>query len=81
MDDVSGSRQEDERNREKRASIGSVKPMLLTIPQAARVLAIGRTTMYELIAEGAIEVVRIGRSARIPVDAVRSFVDQQRVDE
>ena len=53
-------------------------PLLLTIRDAARVLAVGRTTMYELIAAGAVEVVHIGRSARVPVAALEAFVARQR---
>lgn len=56
----------------------SLAPLLLTIPDAARVLAIGRTTMYELVADGAIEVVHIGRCARVPTDAIRDFLMQLR---
>ena len=56
-----------------------VEPLLLTIPQAARVLAVGRTTVYELIGAGELEAVHIGRSVRVPVVAVRAFVVQQRV--
>lgn len=50
----------------------------VTIAEAARVLAIGRTTLYELIADGALEVVRIGGSARVPLTALQTFVDQRR---
>ncbi len=52
-------------------------PLLLTIPQAALVLAVGRTTVYELVAAGDLDVVHIGRSVRIPVDALRSFVNRR----
>ena len=52
--------------------------LLLTMVDAARVLSIGRTTMYELVGAGEIEVVHIGRSARIPVAAVEAFVERQR---
>ena len=55
-----------------------VPPLLLTVPDAARALAIGRTTLYELIAERRIEVVHIGRCTRVPVDALRTFVEEQR---
>ena len=55
--------------------------LLLTMIEAARVLSIGRTTMYELVGAGAIDVVRIGRSVRVPVDALQAFVDQQRVSQ
>lgn len=52
--------------------------MLLTIPEAASVLALGRTTLYELIAAGELEVVHVGRAARVPVDALRQFVEERR---
>ena len=58
--------------------LNSLVPMLLTIPDAARVLAIGRTTMYELVADGAIEVVHIGRCVRVTTDAIRDFLMQLR---
>jgi excisionase family DNA binding protein len=57
------------------------KVLLLTMIEAARVLSIGRTTMYELVGAGAIEVVRIGRSVRVPVDALQALVDQQRASQ
>ena len=49
-------------------------PALLTISEAAARLRIGRSTAYELIACGDLEVVHIGRSARVPVDAVDELV-------
>ena len=54
--------------------------LLLTMIDAARALAIGRTTMYELVAAGEIGVVHIGRSVRVPVDALHAFVERRRVD-
>ena len=54
-----------------------VVPLLLTIPQAAYVLAVGRTTVYELIGAGDLEAVHIGRSVRIPIDALQSFVNRR----
>ena len=54
------------------------RALLLTIVEAARVLSIGRTTMYELVAAGEIDVVHIGRSARVPVAALDSFVERRR---
>ncbi len=48
---------------------------LLTIPEAARVLGIGRSTVYELIGAGRLEVVHIGRSARVPLAALAEFVE------
>jgi len=53
-------------------------PILLTVRQAADLLAIGRTTAYELIAAGHLEVVHIGRSVRVPVEAVEVLVARLR---
>ena len=55
-----------------------VAPLLLGVRDAAQVLGIGRSTLYELIAAGGIEVVHIGRSARVPVVALQAFVDRRR---
>lgn len=53
-------------------------PLLLTIPQAAQLLGLGRTTIYGLIGDGRLEVVHVGRSARVPLAAVEGFVDELR---
>lgn len=54
--------------------------LLLTMTEAARVFAVGRTTMYELVAAGEIDVVHIGRSARVSVGALEEFVERRRAD-
>jgi excisionase family DNA binding protein len=56
-------------------------PILLTIPEAARLLSIGRTLAYELIAAGELEVVHINRAARVPLDAVHAFVERRRAGD
>lgn len=58
----------------RQPSLFDPEPVLLTIPEAARKLGIGRTLTYELIAAGELEVVHIGRAARVPLDAVSDFV-------
>ena len=52
-------------------------PLLLRIPDVAQRLALGRSTVYELIATGQLPTVRIGRSVRVPVAALQSFVEHQ----
>ena len=50
-------------------------PQLLVTPrQAAQALGVGRSTIYELLASGELESVRIGTSRRIPVDALDRYV-------
>jgi excisionase family DNA binding protein len=52
--------------------------LLLTIEGAGRALGVGRSTVYELVQRGDLEVVHIGRAARIPVDAVHDYVRRLR---
>jgi excisionase family DNA binding protein len=55
-----------------------MEKLLLTVEEAAERLSIGRTRAYELLLGGALESVKIGRSRRIPVGAVESFVERLR---
>jgi excisionase family DNA binding protein len=64
-----------ERNHAPTTGVG---PLLLTAVQAAQLLSVGRTSVYELIASGDLETVHIGRSMRIPADAVHAFVAHRR---
>ncbi|GAA1679616.1 hypothetical protein GCM10009745_24410 [Kribbella yunnanensis] len=53
-------------------------PLLLVPEQAAQELGIGRTAMFALIKEGAVESVKIGRSRRIPRVALEEYVARLR---
>ncbi|TWP51530.1 helix-turn-helix domain-containing protein [Lentzea tibetensis] len=52
----------------------SVEYIVLTVEQAAKRLNIGRTLMYELVSNGEVESVHIGRLRRIPLDALTRYV-------
>ncbi len=52
--------------------------ILLTPEAAASRLSCGRSTIYDLMAEGRLESIRIGRSRRIPVSALERFIEAQR---
>ncbi len=52
--------------------------LLLTPERAAERLDLGRTKIYELMAAGQIESVKVGRSRRIPVDALVDYVTRLR---
>jgi excisionase family DNA binding protein len=49
--------------------------LALTVEEAARRLSVGRTTMYALIREGAVQTVPIGRLRRVPVKAISAYLD------
>ena len=53
-------------------------PLLLTVGEAAAILGIGRTSAYQLIAAGELEVVHVGRSARVPAAAAGELVERLR---
>ncbi|ABW15648.1 DNA binding domain, excisionase family [Parafrankia sp. EAN1pec] len=52
--------------------------LLLTPAEAAELLGVGRTTIYELMNSGDIPSVRIGRARRIPSVDLVAFVDRLR---
>lgn len=60
---------------------GSNIRLLLTPEEAARALSISRAKLYELLSGGVVEAVRIGRSRRVPVEALESFIAALRAAE
>jgi excisionase family DNA binding protein len=57
---------------------GKTARLLLTVEEAAEQLGIGRTLMYALVKDGAIESVHIGRLRRIPADALPRYLEHLR---
>ena len=53
-------------------------PILLTVEEAAELLRIGRTSMYRLVATGAVETVTVGRLRRVPIECLGEYVDRLR---
>ncbi|MGH8926385.1 MAG: helix-turn-helix domain-containing protein [Acidimicrobiia bacterium] len=53
-----------------------VEKLLLKPEEAAEVLSIGRSKVYELIGTGELPSVRIGASRRIPAEAIVEFVNR-----
>lgn len=49
-------------------------PLLLTIRQAENVLSLGKSRIYELIAEGRLTRVKLGGKALIPRASIESLV-------
>jgi len=50
---------------------------LLKIEDAARVLSLGRSKTYQLVMEGQIPSIHIGRSRRISAAALERWIDEQ----
>ena len=51
-------------------------PLLLTVEEMAAVLRIGRNPAYHLVKDGSIQSIRVGRSIRVPRNALIQFVER-----
>jgi excisionase family DNA binding protein len=47
---------------------------LLKVPQAATLMGLGERTVWRMVADGTIESIKIGRSRRIPRQAVAEYI-------
>ncbi len=56
-------------------SENTTQPLLLTIPQVAVSLCLGRTKVYELIEVEGLPVVRFGRAIRVSPAALKKWLD------
>ncbi|WP_241831447.1 helix-turn-helix domain-containing protein [Parafrankia soli] len=54
--------------------------LLLSTPDAAARLNIGRSTLYDLIRAGSLATVRVGRRRLVPVDDLARYVASLQAD-
>ena len=60
----------------------SSQPRLLyRVERAAELCDMGRSKFWELVMRGEIRSVKIGRSRRIPADALKDWVERQTSEE
>jgi excisionase family DNA binding protein len=52
------------------------KPAFLTVSEVAAVLRVSDMTIYRLIASGEIRALKVGRSYRIPQDALDTWLEE-----
>lgn len=53
---------------------GTVEKLLLTPSEAAKVLSISRSKLYELIGQGRLSTVQIDASRRVPAQELVAFI-------
>ena len=63
------------RQEESCAPVQIIEPLAVRIPEACRMIGIGRSKLYELIADGTIEIVKIGSVTVIPISQLKTLVD------
>ncbi len=62
----------------KAQSSNGAEPLAVRIPDAVRMTGIGRSKLYELIAAGDIETVKIGRCTLVPMESLRELLCRAR---
>ena len=58
-----------------------VEPICVRINDAANMIGVGRTKLYELIAAGELETVKIGKATRVTTASLRELVKRQLVQD
>ncbi len=54
-----------------------MEPLAVSINEAAKALGLGRTSIYALIAEGRLEVFKLGRRTLVRVASIHRLVGEQ----
>jgi len=55
-------------------AIGTAERLTVRVPEAAEMLSIGRSTLYQLIGSGDIATVKAGRTTLVPVASIKKFL-------
>ena len=61
----------------RKRTMPPVEPLLLTIPQVAAMLGLGRTKVYDLIEREGLPSIKLGTARRVPVKALHAWLDQR----
>jgi len=56
----------------------NVLPLLFSVPEAARLLSISRSKLYQMIHRGKIHSIRIGRSRRLALKDLERWIQRQK---
>ncbi len=54
------------------------EPICMRINDAARMIGVGRTKLYELISQGEVEAIKIGKATRITTASLHELIRRQR---
>lgn len=54
-----------------------IEPLLVRVEEAARILSLSRSTIYEMLDSGELASVRRGAARRIPVAALHAWIARQ----
>lgn len=59
-------------------ALPSPDPICVRVNDAARMIGVGRTKLYELIAAGEVETIKLGKSTRVTTASLHDLIRRQR---
>jgi excisionase family DNA binding protein len=63
--------------KKRKRTMPPVEPLLLTIPQVAAMLGLGRTKVYDLIEHEGLPTVKLGTARRIPRQGLEAWITRR----
>jgi excisionase family DNA binding protein len=54
-----------------------MEPLAISVSEAAKVLGLGRTSIYTMIGDGRLEIFKLGRRTLIKTASIHRLVDPQ----
>jgi len=58
--------------------VAQISPISVRVKQACEIIGIGRSKLYQLIASGEIETIKIGCATLIPISSLHQFIEARR---
>jgi excisionase family DNA binding protein len=59
-------------------NLAAIEPISMRIPDACRFTGISRSTLYLLIAQGEVEIIKLGASTLVLTASLKRFVEKRR---
>lgn len=56
----------------------AIEPITMRVPEACRYIGTSRSTLYLLIADGDVEIIKLGSSTLVLTESLRALVEQRR---
>lgn len=57
-----------------------IEPIAMRVPDACRYIGIGRSTLYVLIADGELEIVKLGSSTLVLTESLKALIETRRAN-
>jgi len=54
-----------------------MEPLAISINDAAKVLGLGRTSIYAMIGDRRLQAFKLGRRTLVKMDSIRQLIDEQ----